>query len=118
LRPGGQLLLGDGIWEQPPTDPALAALDAGSADFLSLADLVDAALDRGFRLLSLSVANADEWDRFESRWCAGRERWLLDHPDAPDAAAVRSVVDEHRNGWLHGYRGILGFAYLTLVLPQ
>jgi hypothetical protein len=67
--------------------------------------------------LSVSVANSDEWDSFETRFCAGRERWLLEHPDAPDAAEVRAAVDNHRNGWLHGYRGVLGFAYLTLVRP-
>jgi precorrin-6B methylase 2 len=118
LRPGGQLLLGDAIWEKPPTAEAMAALEAGSDEFPSLAGLVDLALHSGFRLLSLSVANADEWDSFESRWCAGRERWLLEHPDAPDAAEVRALVDEHRTGWLHGYRGFLGFAYLTLALPR
>jgi hypothetical protein len=96
----------------------MAALEAGSDEFPSLAGLVDLALHSGFRLLSLSVANADEWDSFESRWCAGRERWLLEHPDAPDAAEVRALVDEHRTGWLHGYRGFLGFAYLTLALPR
>jgi SAM-dependent methyltransferase len=43
------------------------------------------------------------------------EQWLLSHPDSPDAARVRAVADDHRRGWLHGYRGTLGFAYLTLA---
>jgi SAM-dependent methyltransferase len=115
LRPGGRFLLGETFWERPPTPEALAALDAEPGDFGSLPDLVDLAIDCGYRMLSLSVAGTDEWDSFESRWCAGRERWLLDHPDAPDADEVRAFVDEHRNGWLRGYRGYLGFAYLTLI---
>ncbi|MCU1430649.1 MAG: Methyltransferase type 12 [Actinomycetia bacterium] len=117
LRPGGRLLFGDGIWEQPPSEDALSALGATADEFRSVAALVDLAMVCGFRILALSVANGDEWDSFESRWCAGRERWLLAHPDAPDAEAVREMLDEHRHGWLHGYRRVLGFAYLTLALP-
>lgn len=111
VRPGGLLLFGDAVWDRPPT-PELVA-DFG--DLLSVAGLVDTALARGYRLISLSVAGLDEWDSFESRFCAGRERWLLAHPDAPDAAEHRARVDEHRDLWLHGYRGVLGFAYLTLA---
>ena len=117
LRPGGRLLLGEGIWEQPPTEPALAALDAEPDDFTTLSELVDLCLECGYRLLALSTATPHEWDHFESRYCAGRERWLLEHPDAPNAAEVRNEIDTHRNGWLRGYRGVLGFAYLTLAAP-
>ena len=116
-RQGGRALVGDGIWERPPGAVALAALDASADEFASLSALVDLAMESGFRVLAVSVASLDEWDDFESRWCAGRERWLLDHPGHPDAGEVRRVVDQHRRAWLHGYRGVLGFAYLTLALP-
>ncbi|WP_106583374.1 SAM-dependent methyltransferase [Murinocardiopsis flavida] len=117
VRPGGRLLLGDAFWEREPTPAALAALDAAPDDFNTLGGLADLAMSAGFRILSVSTANQDEWDDFESRFCAGSEQWLFAHPDAPEAADVRAAVDAHRNGWLHGYRGILGFAYLTLALP-
>jgi len=115
VRPGGKLLLGDAFWEKPPTAELLGRLDATPEEWGTLAELVDLAMATGYRLLSLSVASTDEWDSFESRWCAGRERWLLEHPDAPDFAEVRAIVDEHRDLWLHGYRGYWGFAYLTLA---
>ncbi|MFT7838955.1 methyltransferase domain-containing protein [Saccharothrix sp. BKS2] len=113
VRPGGTLLLGDGFWEQPPNPVATAIF--GEEGFGTLADLVDLATTCGYRLLNLATATADEWDAFESRWCASRERWLLANPDHPEAAEVRRVVDDHREGWLKGYRGALGFAYLTLA---
>ena len=116
LQPGGRFLLGEGFWERSPTAQALAALDAQPDEFTTLAGLVDLCLECGYRLLELSTATLDEWDDFESRYCAGRERWLLQHPDAA-VADVRAEIDTHRNGWLHGYRGILGFAYVTLVAP-
>jgi len=115
LRPDGRLLLGEEIWEGPPTPAALTALAAQQDDYSELGPLVDLAINSGYRPLSIATATMDEWDAFESGWCAGRERWLLANPDADDADEVRAVVDEHRDGWLHGYRGILGFAYLTLA---
>jgi cyclopropane fatty-acyl-phospholipid synthase-like methyltransferase len=117
VRPGGQVLIGDGIWRHPPTDAALQALQATADDFLSLVAIVDASIASGFRVLSVSEANDDEWDDFESRWCSGYERWLLANADHPEAPAAREHVDDHRTRWLHGYRGVLGFAYLTLVAP-
>ncbi|ROP41426.1 methyltransferase family protein [Saccharothrix texasensis] len=113
LRPGGTLLLGDGFWEQPPDDRSVEIF--GEEEFGALADLVDLAMACGYRLLNLATASRDEWDSFESRWCASRERWLLDHPDHPEAADVRAIVDDHRDGWLKGYRARFGLAYLTLA---
>ncbi|MBB4964568.1 SAM-dependent methyltransferase [Saccharothrix violaceirubra] len=113
VTPGGLLLLGDGFWEHPPT-PAATAVFAQD-EFADLAGLVDLALAGGYRLLGLTTATLDEWDAFESRWCASREHWLLDHPDHPEHAAVQAIVDDHRDGWLKGYRTHLGFAYLTLA---
>jgi cyclopropane fatty-acyl-phospholipid synthase-like methyltransferase len=117
VRPGGRVLIGDGIWRRPPTAAALEALDATADDFVSCAVLVDVALAAGYRVLSVGEANDDEWDDFESRWCSGYERWLLVNPDHPEAPAARARVDDHRARWLHGYRGVLGFCYLTLVAP-
>jgi hypothetical protein len=67
-------------------------------------------------VLSVSTANTDEWDSFESRYCAGGERWLREHPGDAGAEPMRAEIDTHRNGWLRGYRGVLGFAYLTLAV--
>ncbi|WP_238597982.1 SAM-dependent methyltransferase [Saccharothrix sp. ALI-22-I] len=113
LRPGGTLLLGDGFWERPPSPKSVEIF--GEAGFGTLPELVDLAMTCGYRLLSLTTATQDEWDSFESRGYAARERWLLEHPDDPRADEVRATVDDRREGWLKGYRGELGFAYLTLA---
>jgi SAM-dependent methyltransferase len=117
VRPGGKVLIGDGIWRCPPSDAALQALEAKADDFRSCGAMVDVAMGAGYRVLSVGEASDDEWDDFESRWCAGYERWLLANPAHPGASAARARVDDHRTRWLHGYRGILGFVYLTLVAP-
>lgn len=117
LRPGGRALLGDGFWARPPTPEALVGLGAAPEDLSTLAELVELAVECGFRPLHVTVADEREWDVFESSWCAGGERWALAHPVHPLRDAVLARVDEHRRGWLRGYRGVLGFAYLVLVKP-
>jgi cyclopropane fatty-acyl-phospholipid synthase-like methyltransferase len=120
VKPGGRVLVGDAFWERPLTTRERVGLGVDLAELTtvsSLAEIVDTAIDRGYRLLAVSTATLDEWDDFESRYCAGRERWLLDHPDDARAKEARAIVDEHRDSWLRGYRGVLGFGYLTLAAP-
>jgi SAM-dependent methyltransferase len=114
VRPGGQLLFGSGFWEQPPAPEQAAACGLEPDSLGDLAGLVDLALAAGFRPLYVQTANRDEWERFESGYLAGSERWLQRHGDEPGAAEVRARADAHRDGWLRGYRNVLGFAYLTL----
>lgn len=115
--PGGRLLLGTGCWESPPTPAVAATLGLSPSELLDLAGLVDLAITLGFRPLHIQTANRDEWERFESGFIADREEWLVRNAEHPNAQRVRSKSDEHRNGWLRGYRGVLGFAYLTLGRP-
>jgi len=115
VRPGGVLLFGTGYWQRLPTDAEAAGLGATPDELPELADLVDTCGAAGFRLLDLQTANEDEWNAFECGYLADLEEYLMTHPSADD---VRTEADAHRNGWLRGYRGVLGFAYLTLGVPS
>jgi SAM-dependent methyltransferase len=117
VKPGGRVLLGEGIWSRPPTEAATAALGGTPDEYVTLAELVDLAVAQSWRPLDIGEASAQEWDEFESGYALAVERWLLEHPDDPQFAAVQAGADTHRARWLHGYRGILGLAYLTLVRP-
>lgn len=64
----------------------------------------------------METASRDEWDAFESGYAADAEEWLVARPDRAGAAAVRARLDEHRASWLRGYRGLLGMAYLELLV--
>ncbi|QES41317.1 SAM-dependent methyltransferase [Streptomyces venezuelae] len=117
VNPGGRVVLGEGFWQREPTARELAGMwpDADAGEHLYLGDLVDAAIEAGFRPLWVETASADEWEEFESGYRSDVEEWLATHPDHPEAAATRARVDAQRSSWLHGYRGVLGIAYLTLV---
>ena len=117
VTPGGRVLLGESFWQHPPTAAELAAMWPGSAagELLDLAQIADLTVEAGFRPAWIETASEQEWEEFESGYQADAEEWLAAHPDHPDAAEIRQRVDEHRSYWLRGYRGLLGFAYLTLV---
>lgn len=116
LEPGMPAVFGDLIWAATPTEEAAAKLGGRLDEFVFLPDLLDIVAASGFGVVRAHQANLDEWDRFESGFTAGYVSWLLDHSaDHPDRGAVSARLDEQRNSYFRGYRGILGQAYLELV---
>jgi cyclopropane fatty-acyl-phospholipid synthase-like methyltransferase len=115
LAPGGRLLLGEGFWRTPPSAEAMDFFDGDTGQYGTLGALVELAHDHGYRTLAVSEATVDEWDEFQFQWLLGYERRLLDHPDD---AAIRAKSDAMRTSYLTGWRGVMGFAYLTLVRPR
>jgi hypothetical protein len=113
------LLFGAEYWHRPPTEGELAHMWDGitADDCTDLPGLVDLTTAAGFRPLRIETATRDEWEEFESGYCAELEEWLLDHPGHSHTAEVRAKVDRHRDIWLRGHRDVMGFAYLTLGVP-
>ncbi|MEU6194058.1 class I SAM-dependent methyltransferase [Streptomyces sp. NPDC047061] len=113
---GGRVLLGEGYWQRIPTDTELAGMwpGASAADHHDLAGLVDRAVEAGFRPEWTETTSLEEWEEFESGYQADKEVWLAANPRHPLAPTTRETLDSHRAAWLT-YRGILGYAYLTLV---
>ncbi len=112
VRPGGRLLLGTQIWEQPPTADLVVAL----GDVPNLHELIDSAVAVGWRPLDLKVASPEDWDHFEFAFLADWEQFAMTATVEAERAAARQAADDHRNGYLQR-RGVLGFAFLTLGRP-
>jgi SAM-dependent methyltransferase len=108
---GGRLLYGDGCWESPPGTQAIELFGDGVP---ALEEAVAHARDQGWHVLHLSTADQREWDEFESGWRAGRDRWLTEHPDDPQAKKLAGELDARTDEYLNVYRGVLGFCYLVL----
>jgi SAM-dependent methyltransferase len=114
LAPGGQVLVGDGFWEREPDQSALEALDASRAEYDDLATTVDRVVADGWTPVYGHVSTLQEWDDYEWSWTGSLAWWALDHPEDPGGAAAMAASTAHRTGWLHGYRGTLGFVCLLL----
>lgn len=115
LRPGGQALLGDAIWERQPSAAAQAALEAAPDEFPQLAGLVAEVRAHGFEPGYGHVSTLEEWDDYEWSWTGSLTEWALREAPTPgDRREALEAARAHRDAWLHGYRGELGF--VTLVL--
>ncbi|MEV4103070.1 class I SAM-dependent methyltransferase [Nonomuraea sp. NPDC049649] len=113
LKPNGLALIGEGFWEREPTPDALTRLGASPSDFFDLPGTVALAESCGFDTVYAYTSDLSEWDDYEWSWTGTLLRWANEHP-GPDADTVRAAAREHRDMWLHGYRGVLGFVTLLL----
>jgi SAM-dependent methyltransferase len=109
---GGRLLYGDAFWDSAPSEELVGIF---GGDIGSLPDLLETCRAAGWRVIHLSIADQREWDDFESTFRAGRQEWLLAHPDHPRAAEIRDWLDTRERQYVGLYRGVLGFAYLVLA---
>jgi hypothetical protein len=109
VRPGGRALIGAGFWEQPPTPELVEAL----GDYLDLPDTVARTESGGWLSVYAHVSSLAEWDEYEWSWSGSLARWGAANP-GPDGDRALAVSREHRELWLGGYRGVLGFATLLL----
>jgi SAM-dependent methyltransferase len=115
LRPGGQVLLGDGLWEQPPTAAAQQALQAGPDEFPDLPGLLAQARAAGFEPGYGHVSTLAEWDDYEWSWTGALTEWALREASSPaDREEALDAARRHRDEWLEGYRGQLGFVFVVL----
>ena len=115
LRPGGQALVGDTIWEGAPSAEALAALEVSPEDFPDLAGLVRASREHGFEPSYGHTSTLAEWDEYEFSWTGSLVDWALrEAPTAADREQALAAARAHRDAWLGGWRRQLGFATLVL----
>jgi SAM-dependent methyltransferase len=115
IRPGGQVLLGDALWERPPSTAAQEALQAGPDEFPDLAGLVAQARASGFEPGYGHVSTLDEWDDYEWSWTGSLTEWALHEAPTPaEREEALGVARQHRDEWLQGYRGELGFVFVVL----
>jgi len=116
VRPGGEVLLGEGYWRRPPSTEYLDALGGGSAEELpDYSGLMQAAENTGLTPLHSSVASEADWDRYEWRLILNAERWAAAHPADPGAELLLERARRARERMtMPGGRETLGFALVLL----
>ena len=71
--------------------------------------LVEAVLEQGMTPLQVTVSSEREWDDYEWSWVGTLEEHALANP-GEEAEEIRAAAARHRDGYVNGYRGLLGFA--------
>lgn len=107
VRPGGQVLVGDGYWKQEPAQEYLAALETTRGEFQTHAENVATGVSLGLVPMYACVCNEDEWDRFE--WLRMYERYACRKPDDPGLPALITQLHTWRDIYLRWGRDTLGF---------
>jgi len=109
VRPGGSILIGEGYWKKKPDPSYLGAL--GSEEHELLHYDATALLGERFGLTPLwaSVANEDDWDRFEWNYSLSIEEYCQEHPDDPNVKEMQSKICDWRRTYLTWGRETLGF---------
>lgn len=116
LSPGGRALFGDGIWDVPPTEAALQALGSDPEEFPDLTGFLARCRDAGWEAAHGHVSTLEEWDEYEWSWTGSLTDWALeDGRTAEQREVALTAAADHRDAWLGGYRGVLGFATVVLV---
>ncbi|MFJ6674708.1 SAM-dependent methyltransferase [Actinosynnema sp. NPDC091369] len=115
LRPGGQALIGDSIWEGTPSASALAALEVPADAYPDLAGFVRATREHGFEPSYGHVSTLAEWDDYQFSWTGSLVDWAVrEAPTTEDRDQALAVARERREAWLSGARRELGFATFVL----
>ena len=107
VRPGGQVLVGDGYWKQEPAPEYLAALETTRDELQTHAENVTTGVSLGLVPVYACVCNEDEWDRFE--WLHMYERYASRKPDDPERPALIAQLYTWRDIYLRWGRDTLGF---------
>jgi SAM-dependent methyltransferase len=109
VKPGGALLWGESCWLREPGDILRGLIGPTAGFYQSHAASVEAGGAAGLRPIYATTASDQEWDEYAWRYATAVEDHLRDHPDDPDAAALRGRVQAWRALYLHQARGVMGF---------
>jgi SAM-dependent methyltransferase len=115
VRPGGQLLLGEGYWKQPPSAGYLELLGDPPGITHDHAGNIAFAEARGLVPLYAAVSSDDEWDHFEWSHRMKVEHEAARHPDDPALAEKRERSRVWRDGYLRWGRSTMGFGFYLFM---
>jgi SAM-dependent methyltransferase len=110
LKPGGEALIGEGVWEREPTPDYLKASGMTMEEMPTLAEWTAAAASAGLSARWIITASPRGWDEYEWAHARGIEAFAAMNPGHPDGPAMLSRSRAWRDAYLAWGRGTLGFA--------
>ena len=117
MRPGGQLLIGEGYWKQPPATEYLQLIGEPVGIYRDHAANISFAEAHGLVATYAAVSNDDEWDHFEWSHRMKIERQCALSPDDPDVKKKLKRSRDWRDGYLRWGRSTMGFGFYLFLKP-
>jgi SAM-dependent methyltransferase len=117
LRTGGQLLVGEGYWKQPPASDYLRFLGDPAGIYRDHAGNVALAEQSGLVPLYAAVSSDDEWDDFEWSHRRAVEQLSIARPGDPAVAEKLVRSREWRDAYLRWGRVTMGFGFYLFLKP-
>lgn len=113
LRPGGEAIIGEGVWESEPSPDYLNATGITAGEMPTIPQWMIAAQAAGLMVRWLVAATAREWDEYEWAHARGIEDFAERNPRHPGTPAMLAHSRAWRSAYLAGGRGTLGFALMV-----
>lgn len=109
VKPGGGLIWGESLWKKPPSEAMRAILGTTAAVYGCHADYVRAGEAAGLTPVFATTATDQDFDVYSWRYTRALEDHLRDHPDDPDAQAIRFRSYGWRSLYIAEGRETMGF---------
>lgn len=113
-HPDSRIIIGEPFWNIRPIDADLMQMGA-ERDALRTLDETLTEFDRAdLNLLDFIQTEGKDWDAYESAQWRAVHQWLLDHPDDPDAMALKQWNADNRRQYLRYGRQFIGWGVFVL----
>ncbi len=114
LRPGAQLLVGEGYWKRPPDPAYLAFLQCGEDLYTSSDGNCRHATELGYEVIWKYECSDLEWSAYENQYAQNIEEYVASHPDDLDSEQMLSTVRAWHNHFVQFGHDTLGFGLYLL----
>lgn len=115
LKPkDGWIVIGEPFWQDPPPIAACEALGLAPDSFATLSGTLDRIESVGLTLVEMILSDTADQDRYESQQWLAVDRYLREHQDDRDAAALRQWSAQNRRAYLTYGRKYIGWGLFVL----
>lgn len=117
VKLGGAVIWGESMWKKEPSEAVRAILGPTASVYGFHADYVRAGEAAGLTPLYATTATDQDFDAYSWRYTRALEDHLRDHPEDPDAQAVRFRSYGWRSLYLAEGRDTMGFGLYAFRKP-
>ena len=111
VKPGGQLLIGEGFWQKDPDPEYLALLGEPVGIYNSHQENVEVGQSLNLFPLYAVTSSLDEWDDFEWHFSMSTEKEAADNGHRDSIHSRLLEARKWRDGYLKWGRSTMGFGF-------